>query len=540
LTGELVAIRENVSPPGTAFVLGVARDLDGDGTADGLAIVRRMDDAADVGAVVFFKNGGSPMILVPSRIGSQGCPLTQRLGIVGPRSAFVELGLGCPAQSSREPSRSIAVLGFGKGPRVQLEAGILDPAGSAKLGIDADGIDRDGDGFEDVTLVATLEGGEAPFEPGPRTRARVVWFDKSAGLSRDPGEPDASLRAALSSLAFRAKSTKDAPAVPPAARQARALYRALCAEGGSARIVRGAGDALLSCGSSRGLEDAALAEVRAAVTNQSTLLAIGVLDRAQKPPATKTAARTTEATGWITTAAPITNATDAPRQVAAVPAFERRKNPAWGALAFESSGRLLVRTVAGVVRVDYTTGDETDASDVKSWDLAVTSPSGAHRLLEVYNACDGVALHATLGPGSEQDLVDAPLPIAPPLGMSRCTTAKGEPAPALALAWGASGLEAVIAGEPMLITDAGRASALAQPLGQTFVMGSPRSPDGKNLVVPTSLGLWLRTERKTRLLRAPALDGTYGEQRDCVVSDDGSRVACIRAGRAWIASFPQP
>src|SRR5262249_2074426 len=111
--------------------------------------------------------------------------------------------------------------------------------------------------------------------------------------------------------------------------------------------------------------------------NGSTLLAIGILDRSQKFPATKTAARTTEAQGWITTAVPIINASDSPRQIAAVPAFERTKTPAYGALAFEPSGKLLVRTTAGVVRVDPTTGDETDASDVKAWDLAVTN--GPHR-----------------------------------------------------------------------------------------------------------------------------------------------------------------
>jgi hypothetical protein len=515
------------APAGSIFVLGVARDLDGDGSADGLAIVRKADDPTDAGSVVFYPKGAAPNVLVAPKIASSNCPLTQRLGVVGPHSAFVELGLGCPAQSSREPSRYIAMLGFGKGARVQLEAGILDPTGSAKLGLEADGTDRDNDGYGDVLVAFTLEGGEAPFEPGPKTKARVIWFDKPAGLSREPDEPDASLRGVASSLALRAKSTKDAPAVPPAARQIRALYRALCSEGGSPRLVRPKGDALLSCGTSKGLEEAALAEVRAAVTNQNTLLAIGVLDRAQKAPATKTAARTTEASGWITTAAPVANSTDAPRQVAAVPAYEK-KAPSWSALSFDPSGKLLVRTAAGVVRVDPATGDETDAPDVRSWDLAVLSPNGTHRLLEVYNACDGVSLHATLGPGSEQDLVDVPLPIAPPLGTSRCGGAKGEPASAIPLSWGAGGLEAVIAGEPMLVTETGRASALAQPTSHHAI------------VVPTALGIWAWNGTKARLLRAPALDGTYGQQRDCAISEDGTRAACISGGRAWVAQFPAP
>lgn len=528
------------APAGAAFVVGVARDLDGDGATDALAVVRKPGAPADAGSVVFYPKGGAPSVVVPSRPASSGCPPTERLGVVGPRSALVELGLGCPAQSSREPSRAVFVLGFGKGPRVVLEAGVLDPAGSAKLALDADGSDRDGDGWDDVTLGVTLEGGEAPFEPGPRTRARVVWFDKPAGLGREPDEPDASLRATAAVLGARARNAKDAPSVAPAARQVRALYRAICEEGGAPRLVRARAEPLVSCGASRGLEEASLAEVRAAVTGGATLLAIGVLDRAEKPPATRTAARAAEAAGWITAAAPVVAATDAPRQIAAVPSFERGKAPAWGPLAFEASGKLLVRTAAGVVRVDPATGDEADAPDVRPWDLAVTSPSGARRLLEAYDACDGVALHATLGPGSEQDLVDVPLPIAPPLGVARCAAAKGEPAPALALAWGPSGLEALVAGEPMLLTEAGRASALAQPIGQPYTMGAPRSPDGRSLVVPTSLGLWARGPQKTRLLRAKELDGVYGELSGCAISDDGARAACLRSGRAFVAAFPLP
>lgn len=525
-----------VAPVGMVLELGAARDLDADGVTDAVAVVRSASDAMDPGAVIFQKGAAAPITLVPSRKGALGCAPSRRLSIVGPHSALVELGLGCPAQAAREPSRYLAVLSFKGAPRVQLEAGVLDPQGSPKLTLSADGSDRDADGIDDVTLLATLEGGEAPFEPGPRTSAKVRWFDRPAGLSRDPAEPDASLRAVASVLAARATRTKDAPEVAPAARQVRALYRALCAEGGSPRLVRPNGEALVSCGQSRGLEEAALAEVRAAVTNGDVLRAIGVLDRAQKNPATKTAQRTIDATNWITGAAPVVNATDAPRAVAAVPSFERSKAPAWGALFFESSGKLLVRTAAGVVRVDPATGDEIDAPDVKVWDLHVVSPSGEHRLLEVYNACDGVALHATLGPGSEQDIIDVPLPIAPPLGTARCSSAKGDPASALAIAWGTSGLEIVVAGEPLLVADR-RASALFSPLSQPVTMGAPRSPDGKTLIVPTSLGLFVRGG-KTRLLRAKELDGTYGEQRDCVISDDGLRVACIRAGRAWVATFP--
>lgn len=531
------------APETTVFELGVSADLDGDGQEDAVAIARKESDPLDPGMVLFYKGGGLRTTLVPARAGAKACPATRRLGLVGKRSVVVELGLGCPAASSREPSRYLAVLSFGHGPRVQLEAGVLDPPGAGRLSFEVDGSDRDGDGVEDVALAATLEGGGAPFEPGPRLRAFVRWFDRPAGLSRDASEPDLSLRTVAFTLGARASRPKDASGVPPSVRQLRALLRALCSEGGSPRLVRlGAGGgapdgALVSCGASHAMEDAALAEVHAAVTAGEPVLAATLLDRAQRPPATKTAARAAAAIGWIEKLAPPSVAPEGLRSVAAVPAFERGRMPAWGALAFEASGKLLVRTAAGVVRVDPINGDEADAPDVRAWDLAVASPDGARRLLEVYNACDGVALHATLGPGTVQDLIDVALPIAPPLGASRCVGAKGEPVPATALAWGPGGLETVLAGEPTLVTEAGHASALHALLGQPYTFGAPRSPDGKTVIVPSGIGLVVWGPRN-RLLRAKELDGAYTEQRDCAVNDDGTRAACVRAGRVWVGVFP--
>jgi hypothetical protein len=133
------------------------------------------------------------------------------------------------------------------------------------------------------------------------------------------------------------------------------------------------------------------------------------------------------------------------------------------------------------------------------------------------------------------DLVDVALPIMPKLG-TRCTSAKGSPVAALPLAWASGGLEAIVAGEAILVAQ-GRASMLHVPLGQPTPHGSSRSPDGKTFAVATSLGVLVQGPAKSRLLRAPDLDGTYGDQRDCTSSDDGTHVACVRAGKAWVAAF---
>jgi hypothetical protein len=228
-----------------------------------------------------------------------------------------------------------------------------------------------------------------------------------------------------------------------------------------------------------------------------------------------------------------------------------REGASWGALRFEPGGGLLVRTLAGVVRVDPVHGDEVEAAGVLAWGVNVASPDGKLRLEGAYAPCGPLrtAVEASLvaAEGVAVDGGDATsiaLPIAVPL-TPRCTAAAAarEPVPAIAVAWGASGLEAVVMGEPTLILPgASKASPLRDLGAEAVTPGSPRSPDGATLVVPTSQGLLVRATAgaKARLLRAKELDRGYGELRDCTVSDDASRVACVRGGVAFVGVWPSP
>ncbi len=537
------------APPEMVLALAAVKDLDGDGFKDAVALVRSLSSertqlvlykgttAGTAAAVVV---GDAPLLTIDPSCAKNPSPPPPRLrlAIVGKRSALVEVGSGCPPQSAKDPARWLAVAAIDARPRLAFELFITDPPTAPELTFEADGSDRDGDGLDDVTLRATLTGGAPPFEPGPKTSTILRWFDRPAGMSRDADEPDASLRALASGAVARAGRAKDAPNVPIQVRQIRALYSALCAEGGAPRITRAQGSGTISCGPSRGLEEAGLAEVRAYATTGDVLRAVSAFDRAQRAPATKTPARTTEAQGWITQAAPVAATPSTMRAVSAVPQIDRGKAPAWGALAFDAGGKLLVRTLAGVVRVDPTQGDEAEAADVSTWKMHVASPDGSLRWIETYSACDGVALHATFAPTGDADPKDIALPIAPAFS-GRCTSAKGESVHAIPIAWGAGGLEAIVAGEPVLFSaDLARASALASLLEQPGPQGSPRSPNGKALAVPTSQGIVVRviggTSPKPRLLRAKELEGGYGDLRDCTVSDDGVRVACVRGGRAFV------
>jgi hypothetical protein len=321
--------------------------------------------------------------------------------------------------------------------------------------------------------------------------------------------------------------------------QTRALWRAMCANGGAPRLVGIAGTGAITCGASRALEDAGLAEVRAYVTMADPLRAALALDRAQRAPASRTVARASEAQGWIVPLAPLATAL-AVRAVAAVPIVGKGHEPSWGPLTFESNGKLLVRTRAGVVRVDPDQGDEAAATDMPDWKTAVTSPDGAMRWIEAYDPCDGLPVRATFAPASGDDVRDLALPVQASLG-DRCVGSRGAPAQVLPVLWGAAGLEAIVDGVPVLIAaDLSRALPLATFVDGPHTPGSPRSPSGKALVLPTSLGLLVRGETHARLLRAPELDGTYAEQRDCVVTDDTTHVACVRSGKAWVGAWSGP
>ena len=543
---------ELVAPNGRELVMAIVRDFDGDGTKDALAIVRAPAPTGgppgEVGPaeIVHYAGTSSPpratvIATAPPPRTDASCTPVARLERVGPRSAFAEVGESCARGGS---SRALFVVRLANAPGIAFDLGVVDPPSAPKLTIDVDGADRDHDGIDDVTLHLTIEGGGPPFEPGPRLTAKVAFFDRPAGPSRDPDEPEASLRAIATQASARAGKTKDAPGVPILVQQTRMLFRAMCIEGGAPRLVKlrgstaggpnnGAAGAV-SCGSSKPLEDAGMAEVRAFVTQGDALRAVAAAEAAQLAPATKTSARTTELATLLAQVAPLVQARGARTLTVTVPSA-RPAHPEWGTLGFEPSGKLLVRTAATVVRVDLDSGESGDA-DLPLWGTQVLSPDGNSRWLEAYHACEGVALRATFAPtGAEGDVRDVLLPIAPPLG-SRCAGGRGEAATTIPIAWGARGLEALVAGQPLLVRpDASSATVMAAPLGEMPPFGSPRSAGGRAMAVATPQGVLVKTTKAARY-RSPELE-PYTDLRHCTTTDDASRIACVKRGRVVIATF---
>jgi hypothetical protein len=532
------------APPGLVLQRALLGEPDGDTERTAFAVARPVD-GGDPGEVVFYRGREPDGTLAisgilpapPFIVAEAGCSPESRLLGVGKRSVLAELGSSCaPSAVAARPTRYVAVIDSGTAAKIRFAVTIADPEGSAPLSVDALVSDRDGDGRDDLALRVSLEGGGTTLEPGPAVSAISAWLDRPAGPSRDTEATEASFRSLGEWAAVHAVRVKEAPEVPGYVAHVRALWRAACGESGAARVVAVSGTGI-TCGVPRALEALGLAEVRAFVTMGQPMWAALALGRAERPPASRTSTRVAEALKWIIPKAPAASARLI-RKVAAVPESELGREPSWGPLAFEPSGKLFIRTRAGVVRFDADLGDEV-AAGVPDWKASVTSPDGAMTWIAVYDNCDGLPLRAAFEPKAGGDRRDLLLPLSP-IG-DRCAGGRAGLVQALPVAWGGGGLEAIIDGEPVLISpDLIHASLLASFFDQPPTPGAPRSPDGKVYVIPTEVGFVVQSEAGVRLLRASELDGTYPEQEHCVVSNDTTHVACVQSGAAWGGTWDMP
>ncbi len=538
------------APPGLVLQRVLMGNPDGDVEKTAFAIARSAD-GADPGEVVFYRGQGqdgaltiTTTLAAPPLFGADaGCAPESRLVGVGKRSVLAELGVACSPAGSvgsigpARPTRYVAVIDAGTAAKVRFAVTVSDPEGAAPLSVDAAVSDRDGDGRDDLALRVTLEGGGSMLEPGPSVAAVSAWLDRPAGPSRDTGATEASFQTLADWATSHASRGKDAPEVPGYVAHVQALWRATCAESGVPRVVAVVG-AGITCNVPHALEALGLAEVRALASMGQPLQAALALGRAERAPASRTPARVADALKWISQKAPVSSARLV-RKAAAVPALETGREPSWGPLTFEPSGKLLIRTRAGVVRLDPDLGDEGSAG-AADWKASVTSPDGAMTWIAVNDNCDGLALRAAFDAKAGGDHREVALPLGAPFS-DRCLAGRAALVQALPVAWGSNGLEAIVDGEPLLVSpDLTHASLLAGFVDQPPTPGAPRSPDGKAYVVPTEAGFVVQSDAGVRLFRASELDGTYGEQEHCVVSNDTTHVACIHAGSVWAGTWDAP
>jgi hypothetical protein len=541
------------APGGTVVVAALAHDLDGDGQRDVAAYVQPPGGG---GGEIRFYRGDGKGALQPSRgvVGSGAAGeislpapcLVKReptlMTLVGPHTLAVDLRPVCGEAAPSQ--RRYAVAAFAPAPSIRCSARIAEPSPGWTLAVDVEALDRDGDGVDDPAFSFALEGGGPPYEPGERVVAKLRYWDRPAGLSRDRTEPEASFQYIAQVAAARATKKGTAIGVAAYVRRLRLLHASMCAEGGSASLEIG-GERGLKCGPSRGLEEGGAAEIRSAVTLGDLFTASAARERLTLPSVTKTKKTREDVDKWILGAAPSIWGTT--RDIKAIPSTPSKGAPAWGALSFEKSGALLVRTNTGVVRVDVSTMDESEANDVTSWGWEVVWPGKDIRLGGVVDACESPYLAARVtGHDVPTGAALLPLPMLPPMSSARCPEGKSASWGSTPVAWGASGLFVLVDHEPVIMplelttTSGARASGTLPAPGTrvegAFVPGSPRSPGGGFLVTATRFGVVRRDEGAgaNAFVRAKELEGLYGSLRECTVADGGARLACLREGKALI------
>jgi hypothetical protein len=526
--------RELSAPPGRAFALGLSADFDADGATDAVAWTVPVSPLGAAGA----ESGGSgelwyfpasaPARSVVKQPGflpaAPGCRLTPTLAQTGDRSVTLDLSATCDApQLARAPIRAVAVVAPTAEHPVIVMLRVAQAAPGESLKLSVDSTDRDGDGRDDVRLSATVQ---ADGSARPAT-ADVVWLDRAAGSSRDAGEPGRSLARAANAEAVRAKGKTTHKNVPDAVANLRRLSATLCGEDATPRIFDAEG-APLGCGTLQAfVDDVASSELTAALTRKDYVEAAAALShdgwyhgkvskdrRGRLERALESAVRRVEIAKVVELAARPPAKTSAPR---------------WSPLRFLPDGRLIVQTPQTLVAVAADGSEQPldDPAQVARWSLDVVGPSG-ERFLGTRHACDRSEVLLELAAlGSSQ-----PITLPTRLIAARPGVCRGAQAPALPivtpLSFHASGLEALVGGSIV-----GPASASAEAALRPEQPGSARSPDGRELVVVTPLGLLVASRDSAELWKNATLTNPLALE-GCTVSNGRTRVACLREGRALL------
>jgi hypothetical protein len=534
LTGDTAV----AAPVGRVFGVGLVVDGDGDGQRDLLAWARAPDGLR---GELWFANGNKPesgrtIAALPEGLSAPGCSARAELKQVGLRTVVFDFDPRCGGRVRDKAIRWIAVLrlpstGAGAVPEIGLELRFGAPAEGESLQVAVDPRDRDGDGRDDITATVTLAGSPRPFPAaGAASSASLAFFDRPAGLSRDPSEPEASLKSLAAGLVTDARRRTTAPRIAAAALSLRRLHTLLCGEAGKPQITTSAG--AIRCGEGRLLEDAAMAEIEATrnlgdpigtMAGLARLEALGIRRKDVDTLVSKSIPQVTAGPLHKTAAAPIIE-----------------PSPAFSPLAWSGAGDLLVHTQGQVIRVDRTSLSEAPVDAALRWPTRLSFPADqpAWKLIAIERRCDEPTLIARIETGKPEatGTTELPLPIAIP---PRCTPSQrvttellGTSTQGALLAVGADLVALSLADPPRPAL----AESLALPPGSAVELGAARSPDGFTFAIPTVRGLLVATAKganrnaTARLWTGIDASAAYL----CVPSNGGERVACVTPPSATI------
>jgi hypothetical protein len=517
--------RTLTAPDGLLFRLALVGGIAGGGERDILAWAVGAPDNPVIGELWSYPEQGEPHLVMaaPGFLPTgPGCSHGARLTHAGPSGVTLDIKATCTSQLlPRSPERSVSVLAPLRASPLVVGFRLAAPARDERIEVDVASGDRDADGRDDVEM--SLRFGTTDTAD---VRARFVWLQRAAGLSRDMAEPRASFVELASLESVRASSQKASLEVAEHAASVRRMYSSLCAESGTPRIFLDDG-AALACGDlSAPFEALSAAEIDAALARGRVGEAFAALERHAWFPSG--ARESAEKFGKAQLAKLMQRVTRR-RVVKLVPLGAQPRAmdaaPHYSPLSFHADGSLLLLAAEGLVRSAPDGRYEYEASDeVDGWPTLVTSPRG-ERLTGVAFPCDrsGVVWLRTAADGAQLEPLETSL-VAPRPGS--CGAEPFSPPNISLLGWDGA--------EPSGFVGASRiGEAPALP-----PMGSARSPNGRFSIVVTRWGLLVQNEDKTALWTFDDRS-LPGQLRECVVSNNAQAAACLLMGRAHVI-LPDP
>ncbi len=524
-----------ISPEGRGFEQVLPGDFDGDQKPDAIAwlVSDRTAKGAPPGELWYFPNGapGRQLSALPGFIpNSPDCPLTVTLSQTGPHSATLDATAACQGTLiARAPTRGIVVVSPNVERPVLLTLRAAAAAPNESLNFSVDSSDQDQDGRDDVRVTVSV----GALGSSEVMSADLAWLDRAAGASRAASEPAQSLTRLAARVAARSRGRHGAHG-PDRVGNVIRLLSSLCAESGVARVFDEDGTPF-RCGDLTHVIDPLLgSDVENALLQGDVLEAFAVFAR----------------DGWYFTKLSTTQRKNLERSALravtrfdAGEAFVARalpsvpRAPHYSPLWFEPDAALLVRSEAGVTRISADRATETPLSadaGAPSWPLELVGGNGV-RVTGTSHACDRSELlfnatdaaHKFLPPFTTRLLAARP---------ASCAGRGNGPSVTITpLAFDGNTLDALVAGSHLDTSPSGTKAPQGLPS-----LGTPRSPDGRVLVVATPLGLLLTGDRKElwQLDKLPAHAGV-SKFTDCVVANDARAVACVDAGRAVVFEHPR-
>jgi hypothetical protein len=514
------------APDGLIFRLAMVGGLATGGERDVLAWLVGTPEKPVIGELWLYPEQG-PSRLVTAAPGylptGPTCAHGARLSQTGPSSVTLDIRATCTGSLlPRAPVRSVTVLAplREQAPIVGFQLAAAAP--DETLEVDVVSNDRDADGRDDVEMTLRLGA------PGSsEVRARFVWLDRPAGLSRDAAEPRASFAELANLETVRASSQKSSMEVGANVANARRLYASLCAEAGVPRVFLDSGEGL-DCGD---LEEPFQALTAASIDASLNLGKVGQAFGALEQHAWFPSGQKLGASAFLKKRLQglMTRVTKR-RVIKLVPLKARPRgldaSPHFSPLSFHADGSLLMLTAEGVVRAAPDGRYEYEASDeVDPWATSVLSPTG-ERLTGITFPCDRseVSWLRTTADGAALPPLLSTL-IAPRPG--NCVPALGFSAPDVRpLGWTTTGVSAFVG------------ATLLGSLPANPPMGSAASPNGRFSAVVTEFGLLVTSTDKTALWTFDD-PGLSRQLHDCVISNNAEAAACLLTGHAYVI-LPDP